>query len=73
MQEYECIEVTYYLVAKDIEEIEDDLSDAEEYEYTEEDIKDIEDTLEYLNQVKNYLGGLRDRYFSEYMEDMFGE
>ena len=25
MQEYECIEVTYYLVAKDIEEIEDDL------------------------------------------------
>lgn len=73
MQEYECVEVTYYLVAKDIEEIEDDLSNAEEYEYTEEDIKDIEYTLEYLNQVKNYLGGLRDRYFSEYMEDIFGE
>ena len=73
MQEYECIEVTYYLVAKDIEEIEDDLNNTEEYEYTEEDIKDMEETLEYLKQVKNYLGGLRDRYFSEYMEDMFGE
>lgn len=73
MQEYECIEVTYYLVAKDIEEIENDLSNAEEYEYTEEDIKDIEETLEYLKQIKKYLGGLRDRYFSEYMEDMFGE
>ena len=73
MQEYECIEVTYYLVAKDIEEIEDDLSNTEEYEYTEEDIKDMEETLEYLKRIKKYLGGLRDRYFNEYMEDMFGE
>ena len=73
MQEYECIEVTYYLVAKDIEEIEDNLSNTEEYEYTEEDIKDMEETLEYLKKIKNYLSGLRDRYFNEYMEDMFGE
>ena len=73
MQEYECIEVTYYLVAKDIEEIEDDLSNTEEYEYTEEDVKDMVETLKYLKKIKNYLSGLRDRYFNEYMEDMFGE
>ena len=45
----------------------------QEYEYTEEDVKDMEETLKYLKKIKNYLSGLRDRYFNEYMEDMFGE